>query len=140
MAIRKILGVIPARLGSTRLPRKVLRLIAGKPMVEWVWLAAVANGQMDEVVVATDSEEVGAFCQSAAIPFAMTSPDCASGSDRVHEVSRQIDAEIYVNIQGDSRQPRPLLLPFHHPPRPRQDRLHCLPQAPRPLRLPQTRP
>jgi 3-deoxy-manno-octulosonate cytidylyltransferase (CMP-KDO synthetase) len=112
MASGKILGVIPARLGSTRLPRKVLRPIAGKPMVEWVWCAAVASGQMNQVVVATDSEEVGEFCQSATIPFAMTSPNCASGSDRVHEVSRQIDAEIYVNIQGDE----PLLTPGHFAP------------------------
>ena len=108
----KILGVIPARLGSTRLPRKVLRDIAGKPMVEWVWRAAVASGQMDEVVVATDSTEVEAACREHGIPIAMTSPECASGSDRVYEVSQQIEAEIYVNIQGDE----PLLTPGHFAP------------------------
>ena len=109
MGAERIIGVIPARMGSTRLPRKVLRLIAGKPMVEWVWRAAVASGKMNKVVVATDSEEVGLFCAGAGIPFAMTSPECASGSDRVYEVSRQIDADIYVNIQGDE----PLLTPKH---------------------------
>ena len=112
MPERKILGVIPARLGSTRLPRKVLRDIAGKPMVEWVWRAAVASGQMDEVVVATDSEEVESACRERGIPVAMTSPECPSGSDRVYEVSRQIAAEIYVNIQGDE----PLLTPDHFAP------------------------
>jgi len=108
----RILGVIPARLASTRLPRKVLREIAGKPMVEWVWSAAVASGQMDEVLVATDSEEVAKVCRERGIPVAMTSPQCASGSDRVCEVARQIAAEIYVNIQGDE----PLLTAQHFAP------------------------
>jgi 3-deoxy-manno-octulosonate cytidylyltransferase (CMP-KDO synthetase) len=108
----KTVGVIPARLGSTRLPRKVLRAIAGKPMVEWVWQAAAESALMDEVVVATDSDEVAEVCRERGIPFAMTSPECASGSDRVYEVSRQIAAEIYVNIQGDE----PLLTPEHFAP------------------------
>jgi 3-deoxy-manno-octulosonate cytidylyltransferase (CMP-KDO synthetase) len=97
----KIAGVIPARLGSTRLTRKVLREIAGRPMVEWVWRAAAASGRMDPVLVATDSEEVATVCRTRGIPFAMTSAHCASGSDRVREVATQIDADIYVNIQGD---------------------------------------
>jgi 3-deoxy-manno-octulosonate cytidylyltransferase (CMP-KDO synthetase) len=101
MSSLRIAGVIPARLGSTRLSRKVLREIAGKPMVEWVWRAAQASGRMDPVVVATDSEEVAAVCRRRGIPVVMTSPDCPSGSDRVREVARQIDADIYVNIQGD---------------------------------------
>jgi 3-deoxy-manno-octulosonate cytidylyltransferase (CMP-KDO synthetase) len=105
----RILGVIPARLGSTRLPRKVLREIAGKPMVEWVWLAAAGSGTMDQVIVATDSPEVVEVCEQRGIPVAMTSPNCASGTDRVYEISRQIDAGIYVNIQGDE----PLLTPAH---------------------------
>lgn len=98
---RRIAAVIPARLGSTRLARKVLREIAGRPMVEWVWRAAMDSGLMDPVVVATDSEEVASVCGERGIPVAMTSPDCASGSDRVREVARQMDADIYVNIQGD---------------------------------------
>ena len=101
MSALRIAGVIPARLGSTRLPRKVLREIAGRPMVEWVWRAAVASGRMDPVLVATDSDEVAAVCRERGIPFAMTSPECASGSDRVREVALQVDADIYVNLQGD---------------------------------------
>src|SRR5580704_8821890 len=96
-----IAGVIPARLGSTRLSRKVLRELAGRPMVEWVWRAAVASGLMDPVLVATDAEEVADVCRVRNLPVVMTSPDCASGSDRVREVARKIDAGIYVNIQGD---------------------------------------
>jgi 3-deoxy-manno-octulosonate cytidylyltransferase (CMP-KDO synthetase) len=64
---------------------------------------------MSQVIVATDSDEVADACRSREIPVAMTSPECASGSDRVYEVSRQIPADIYVNIQGDE----PLLTPEH---------------------------
>jgi 3-deoxy-manno-octulosonate cytidylyltransferase (CMP-KDO synthetase) len=112
MGANRIAGVIPARLSSTRLSRKVLREIAGRPMVEWVWRAAKASGLMEPVVVATDSEEVASVCRERGIPVAMTSPECASGSDRVREVARQIEADIYVNIQGDE----PLLTPEFFPP------------------------
>jgi 3-deoxy-manno-octulosonate cytidylyltransferase (CMP-KDO synthetase) len=108
----KIAGVIPARLASTRLPRKVLRTIAGRPMVEWVWRAAQASGLMDPVLVATDSEEVAQVCRERGVPIVMTSPDCPSGSDRVREVARQVPADIYVNIQGDE----PTLTPDFFPP------------------------
>jgi len=101
MSTFRIAAVIPARLSSTRLSRKVLRHLAGRPMVEWVWRAASASGLMDPVVVATDSEEVATVCRERQIPVVMTSVDCQSGSDRVFEVARQIDADIYVNIQGD---------------------------------------
>ncbi len=101
MSSLRIAAVIPARLQSTRMARKVLRPIAGRPMVEWVWRAASASGLMDPVVVATDAEEVAEVCRARSIPVVMTSPAAASGSDRVREVSRQIDADIYVNIQGD---------------------------------------
>jgi 3-deoxy-manno-octulosonate cytidylyltransferase (CMP-KDO synthetase) len=108
----RIAAVIPARLGSMRLSRKVLRPLAGRPMVEWVWRAAASSGLMDPVVVATDSEEVAAVCRERQIPVAMTSPECPSGSDRVREVARRIDADIYVNIQGDE----PTLTPDFFPP------------------------
>ena len=107
MSTLRIAAVIPARLHSTRLDRKVLRILAGRPMVEWVWRAAAASGLMDPVVVATDAEEVAEVCRERGIPVVMTSPECASGSDRVREVARLIDADIYVNIQGDE----PLLDP-----------------------------
>jgi 3-deoxy-manno-octulosonate cytidylyltransferase (CMP-KDO synthetase) len=112
MSSLRIAAVIPARLGSTRMPRKVLRLIAGRPMLEWVWRAASASGLMDPVVVATDADEVAEACRARAIPVVMTSPSCRSGSDRVREVAGQIDADIYVNIQGDE----PTLTPDFFPP------------------------
>ncbi len=101
MSPLRIMGVIPARLSSTRLSRKVLRPIGGRPMVEWVWRAAQSSGLMNPVVVATDASEVAEACRERKIPVVMTSPACASGSDRVREVAKQMDADIYVNIQGD---------------------------------------
>ena len=82
MSSRRIAAVIPARLASTRMPCKVLRMIAGRPMVEWVWRAAQASGLMNPVVVATDADEVAEACRARDIPVVMTSPACPSGSDR----------------------------------------------------------
>jgi 3-deoxy-manno-octulosonate cytidylyltransferase (CMP-KDO synthetase) len=104
-----VLGVIPARLASTRLARKVLRPIAGRPMLAWVFEAATACPQLDRVVVATDSDEVAELCQQNNWPVQLTSPDLPSGTDRVHAIAQQIPADIYVNIQGDE----PLLKPEH---------------------------
>jgi 3-deoxy-manno-octulosonate cytidylyltransferase (CMP-KDO synthetase) len=101
MKLPSVAAVIPARLASTRLSRKVLRELAGRPMLEWVWRAAVDSGRMNPVLVATDAEEVAAVCRRRDIPVVMTSPACASGSDRVFEVARSVEVDIYVNIQGD---------------------------------------
>ena len=108
-ALGVVLGVIPARLASTRLSRKVLRTIAGKPMLAWVYEAAKACPQLDRVLIATDSEEVAELCRQNNFPFQLTSPDLPSGTDRLHAVAQLIPADIYVNIQGDE----PLLKPEH---------------------------
>ena len=104
-----VLGVIPARLASTRLPRKVLRPIAGRPMLAWVYEAAKKCPQLNRVLIATDSDEVADLCHANGWPFQLTSPDLPSGTDRLHAVSQLINADIYVNIQGDE----PLLRPEH---------------------------
>src|SRR5580692_8088162 len=104
-----VLGIIPARLASTRLSRKVLRIIAGRPMLAWVYEAACACPQLDEVLIATDSEEVANLCIQHLWPYQMTSPDLPSGTDRLHAVAQIRPATIYVNIQGDE----PLLKPEH---------------------------
>jgi 3-deoxy-manno-octulosonate cytidylyltransferase (CMP-KDO synthetase) len=116
----RTLGVIPARLASTRLPRKVLREIAGKPLLAWVVEAARRCRQLDDVLVATDADEVASLCRSIGVTCEMTSPDLPSGTDRIHAISHRHDAEIYVNIQGDEPFLRPehiaaLLKPFAHP-------------------------
>jgi 3-deoxy-manno-octulosonate cytidylyltransferase (CMP-KDO synthetase) len=108
-ARQRIVAVIPARLASSRLPRKVLRPIAGVPMLGWVYRAALACPQLDRVLIATDSPEVVAYADSEGWPSVMTSAELASGTDRVNAVAATVDADIYVNIQGDE----PLLRPEH---------------------------
>jgi 3-deoxy-manno-octulosonate cytidylyltransferase (CMP-KDO synthetase) len=105
----RVVAVIPARLASTRLPGKVLRPIAGVPMLGWVYRAAIACPQLDQVLIATDSPEVVTYADSQGWPSIMTSTELASGTDRVHAVAQIVDADIYVNIQGDE----PLLRPEH---------------------------
>ena len=105
----RILGVIPARLHSHRLPRKVLREVAGKPLLAWVYEAALACTQLHEIVIAVDSEEVADLCRRNAWPYRMTSPSLPSGTDRLHAVAQEMPADIYVNIQGDE----PLFKPSH---------------------------
>jgi 3-deoxy-manno-octulosonate cytidylyltransferase (CMP-KDO synthetase) len=112
-----VLGVIPARLGSTRLPRKVLRELAGRPMIAHVYERARRSPLMADIVVATDAEEVLSVCRSLAIPAVLTSPEHPSGTDRVWEVAQTRGADVYVNIQGDeplvsARHVEGLLAPF----------------------------
>ncbi len=101
MVMSKVVGVIPVRLESTRLPRKALRMICGHSMIEWVYLRASVWSGFARLLVATDSEEVIAHCRHLNIPAEMTSPAHRSGTDRIIEVMRRVPAEIYVNIQGD---------------------------------------
>ena len=125
LPVARVIGVVPARLASTRLPRKVLREIAGKPMLAWVVQAAANAGVFDRLIVATDADEVADLCQARGWEFQMTSSDLPSGTDRVHAVAQQLAREhgrvqsndIFVNIQGDEPLLRPehfhaLLLPF----------------------------
>ena len=104
-----VLGVIPARLASERLPRKVLREIAGRPMLQVIYERSRKAGCLDELIVATDSEEILSFCERNQIPAMLTSPAHTSGTDRIAEVSERKEAEVYVTIQGDE----PLVRPEH---------------------------
>jgi len=96
-----ILGVIPARLQSTRLPRKVLREIGGVPMVVYVFRRAQGCRLLSDLLVATDSDEVVEACHAHHVPAVLTSSAHRSGTDRVWEVSRARVADVYVNVQGD---------------------------------------
>ncbi len=121
MALLRVLGVIPARLASTRLPRKVLREVAGTPMVCHVYHRASRSELLTDLLVATDSEEVVTVCRTHGIPAVMTSADHPSGTDRVWEVSRGRAADVYLNIQGDeplitSGHIRALVEPFQRRP------------------------
>lgn len=96
-----VLVVIPARLGSTRLPRKVLLQETGKYLVQHVYERAVRIQGADEVVVATDDEAVLRAVESFGGRAVLTSPAHASGSDRAAEVARGRDVSLVVNLQAD---------------------------------------
>ena len=99
-----VLGVIPARLGSERLPRKPLHRIADHPLIEWVWRRVSSLEVLDRLVVATDSEEVAEVVGGFGGDVVMTSPDHGSGTERVAEVAA-LPAfggyDVVVNVQGD---------------------------------------
>lgn len=95
------LGIIPARYQSQRFPGKPLKLIAGKPMIQWVYERASAASTLNEVLVATDDDRVMNAVESFGGKAVMTSGDHQSGTDRVAEVAQASPAELIVNIQGD---------------------------------------
>lgn len=99
-----VLGVIPARLGSERLERKPLHVIAGRPLIEWVWRRASGFGVIDRLLVATDSEEVVDACRAAGAEVTLTASTHGSGTERVAEVAARpefADVDVVVNVQGD---------------------------------------
>ena len=111
-ADRSFRVVIPARQGSTRLPRKVLREIHGRPLVRYVWEAARQSGA-SEVIIATDDEQVRAVCRAFGADVRMTSVHHASGTDRANEVAVVANWSadgIVVNLQGDEPMMPPALV------------------------------
>ena len=100
----RVLGVVPARLGAERLPGKPLRLLAGKPLIEWVVRNAQESGALDTVVVATEAREVVAAVERAGFRAVMTRETHASGTSRVAEVAALVEFapyQVIVNVQGD---------------------------------------
>jgi 3-deoxy-manno-octulosonate cytidylyltransferase (CMP-KDO synthetase) len=97
----RTIAVIPARLASTRLSRKMLREIAGKPLIGWVYEAVRRSPMLADVIIATDSAEILETCRSNNWKAQMTSPAHRSGTERVHEIAGSVSADVYVNVQGD---------------------------------------
>ena len=97
----RAIAIIPARQASTRLARKVLREINGRPMLAHVYEAARRCSALADVIVATDSSEVAELCRHHGWHSKLTSPHHRSGTERVHELSESIPADVYVNVQGD---------------------------------------
>ena len=97
----KVIAVIPARYTSTRLPGKPLADICGKPMIQHVYERVSQVPLFDAIIVATDDLRIMDAVAEFGGAACMTSPNCASGSDRLIEVSHKYPADIYVNIQGD---------------------------------------
>lgn len=96
----KVIGVIPARYGSSRFPGKPLQDICGKPMLWWVYQQASKVSELEEIYVATDDERVEALCRTYNMNCVMTG-EHATHIARVHELSTKVEADFYVNINGD---------------------------------------
>ena len=103
----RVVGVIPARYGSTRLPGKPLKEICGKPMLVWVYERVRQAKRLDAVYVATDDARIEGMCREYGMPVVMTSPSHPTGANRLQEVSETVKADFYVQLNGDE----PLLDP-----------------------------
>lgn len=102
-----VIGIIPARLAATRLPNKPLLDIAGKPMIQWVWERASEARSLTDLLIATPDIEIAQAAESFGAKAMITSHEHRSGTDRLAEVARRTQGDLYVNIQGDE----PLLNP-----------------------------
>ncbi|MBT3392805.1 MAG: 3-deoxy-manno-octulosonate cytidylyltransferase [Elusimicrobiaceae bacterium] len=98
--------VIPARYKSSRFEGKPLAKIKGKPMIAYVYDVCIKVLAKENVYVATDDDRIKEFCESYGMRVVMTSRECLTGTDRVYEASKQIDADVIINVQGDE----PLIL------------------------------
>jgi 3-deoxy-manno-octulosonate cytidylyltransferase (CMP-KDO synthetase) len=105
--LAKVVVVIPARYGSTRLPGKPLVLLAGKPMIQRVYERAKLAKQANQVIVATDDERIVKAVEGFGGEAHMTRTDHRTGTERVAEVAAHVEGDIFVNVQGDE----PLLDP-----------------------------
>jgi 3-deoxy-manno-octulosonate cytidylyltransferase (CMP-KDO synthetase) len=103
----RAIAIIPARLASTRLPQKMLRELDGTPLIGIVYQAVRSSPLLAEVIVATDSEQILDVCRRNGWRAEMTSATHRSGTERVHEISRRITADVYINVQGDEPLTRP---------------------------------
>jgi 3-deoxy-manno-octulosonate cytidylyltransferase (CMP-KDO synthetase) len=101
MPAMRAIGLIPARWPSQRFPGKPLAPIAGRPMLGWVFEGARQAKRLRRVVVATDDARIAAAARGFGAEVVMTSPDHATGTDRIAEVARHLDDDVVVNVQGD---------------------------------------
>lgn len=96
-----IIGVIPARYESTRLSHKLLRTICGKSLLQWTWENASATYSLDRLIIACDHLEIKKVAKNFGAEVVLTSPKHSSGTDRIAEAVREINAKIVINIQAD---------------------------------------
>lgn len=97
----KVLGVIPARYQSSRLPGKPIVDICGKPMIWWVYQTVKKNTNLSDVVVATDDERIVDICNEHGMNVIMTSVNHSTPTSRLYEVSTKIDSDLYLLVMGD---------------------------------------
>ena len=97
----KVIGIIPARAESVRFPNKPLACILGKPMIQWTYEHGKQASRINEVYVATDSDEIKEVVESFGGKVVMTSPLCPTGTERIYEAAQKIEADVYIVINGD---------------------------------------
>lgn len=97
----KVIGVIPARYGSSRLPGKPLKDICGKPMVWWVYNQVCKAQKVHKTVVATDDERIVQVLEKYNIPYVMTRSAHPTAADRIAEVAEKVDGDFYLQLNGD---------------------------------------
>lgn len=105
----KIIGLIPSRLGSKRLPGKALADLSGMPVVIHVAKRALLSSYLDDVIVCTDSLEIIDKCSSFGVKSILTSSDCRNGTERIASVVNKYEFDFAIDIQGDE----PLVNPYH---------------------------
>ncbi len=96
-----VIGVIPARIGSTRFPEKPLALIAGKPLLQWVIEGSLQSKKINEIIVATDDSRIANLANKCGVKAIMTDANLATGTDRIYAAIKNIDCDLVINIQGD---------------------------------------
>lgn len=97
----KIVGVIPARYGSTRFPGKPLVNLKGRPLIQWTIEGAKKSRLLSDLIVATDDERIKAAAEAVGVQVAMTDSELPTGSDRIHAAIKDLNCDVVVNIQGD---------------------------------------
>lgn len=101
MTAKRTIAVLPARYGSSRFPGKPLALIGGKPMIQWTYENTGKCSAIDGVYVATDDQRIYDAVRGFGGNAIMTSPDHTTGTDRIAEAVKDLDADLIVNVQGD---------------------------------------
>ena len=101
MTAQRTIAVLPARYGSTRFPGKPLALLAGRPMIQWTYENTCKCHDLDDVYVATDDTRIYDTVKAFGGNVIMTSPDHATGTDRIAEAVKDLDADLILNVQGD---------------------------------------
>jgi len=105
-----IIGVIPARLHSTRLPEKLVRSLLGKPLLQWTWENALKAHSLDKLIIACDDQRIKDLADSFGAESVLTSKEHTSGTDRIAEAVRDLDVNYIVNIQADEPMIHPSLI------------------------------
>jgi 3-deoxy-manno-octulosonate cytidylyltransferase (CMP-KDO synthetase) len=105
-----VVGVIPARWASTRLPGKSLVPLCGKPLIQWVAERARGARRLDRLLVATDDRRICEVVRALGVECVMTRPDHPSGTDRIAEAVQGVAADVIINIQGDEPMIEPALI------------------------------